>query len=74
MSQALFVNLRDGRSLPFQVPDDFSLQSDEGEGFLQSDGGFLSFPDGTQLWVDPNHILTAFLLPMADGQRIEVGR
>lgn len=73
MPKALFVNLRDGRSLPFQVPDNFSLQSEEGEGFLQGDGGFLAFPDGTQIYVDPKHILTAFLLPMAHGQRIEVG-
>jgi hypothetical protein len=69
--RALFVNLRDGRSLPFQVPDDFSLEDDENyDGFMTRGGGFLSFSDGTQLWVSPHEFVTAYLVPMNDGQRI----
>lgn len=68
VGQALFVNLRDGRSLPFEVSDGFTLEEVE-DGFI-SKGGFLALPDGKQLWVNPHEILTAYLVPMVEGQRI----
>jgi len=70
MARALFINHRTLGPLPFQVPDDFDLESDDGEGFMQNGGGFLKFPDGRQLWVEPGQVLTAYLMPLADGQRI----
>ena len=33
-------------------------------------GGFLSFSDGTEVWINPLEFLTAYLVPMQDGQRI----
>ncbi len=66
--KALLVNLRDGRSLPFQVPDEFSLD-ETSHGFMAG-GGFLAFPDGTELWVDPREFVTAYLVPLGEGQRI----
>lgn len=71
--KALFVNLRDGRSLPFQVPDSFSLQDEENfDGFMTRGGGFLEFSDGTQLWVNPSEMITAYCVPMVDGQRLAI--
>ena len=71
--KVLFVNLRDGRSLPFQVPDEFTLQDDENvESFMTRGGGFLEFTDGTQLWVNPLDFVTAYCVPMTSGQRIEM--
>lgn len=67
------VNLRDGRSLPFQVPDDFTLQDNENfDGFMTRGGGFLPLSDGTQVWVDPSMFVTAYLVPLVDGQRIQL--
>ncbi len=68
MGKALFVNLRDGRSLPFQVDDSFSL--DERHHGFMGGGGFLALPDGTELWVDPHEFVTAYLVPLNEGQHI----
>ena len=72
--RALFVNLSDGRALPFQVPDDWTLQDDENvDGFMTRGGGFLALSDGTELWVDPRMFVTAYLTPkMEPGQGIGI--
>ncbi len=72
MARALFVNLKDGRALPFQVPDEFSLD-ERVHGFMAG-GGFLALPDGTELWVDPKEFVTAYLVPLGDGQRIALAQ
>jgi hypothetical protein len=69
--KAIFVNLKDGRQLPFQTPkalteeDEFHLGN-----FIRDGGGFLPFSDGTQLWVDAREVLTAYVVPLVDGQKI----
>ena len=70
MGQALFLNHRVLGPLPFEVPDSFSLETDDGEGFMQKGGGFLRFSDGRQLWVEAGQVLTAYLMPLAHGQTI----
>ena len=67
------MNLKDGRSLPFQIPDALSREEEFSLGdFISKGGGFLSFADGTQLYVAAGEILTAYVVPMSAGQRIAV--
>jgi len=68
--KALFVRFRDGRSLPFTVSDSFSL--DETRHPFVTGGGFLQLPDGRELWVNPSEIANAYLVPLVDGQRIQL--
>ena len=69
----LFVNLTDGKSLPFQVPDDWTLSDDESlNGFMVNRGGFLKLSDGTELYVSPEQFVTAYLTPVVSGGQ-EVG-
>jgi len=72
MPKVLFVNLKDGRALPFQVPEEFSL--DERHHGFMGGGGFLALPDGTELWVDPREFVTAYLVPLNDGQHIALAQ
>lgn len=68
----LFVNLTDGRSLPLQVPNDWTLSDDQAlGGFLTRGGGFLPLSDGTEIWVDPKMLVTAYLTPeITGGQQV----
>lgn len=66
--QILLVRFRNGDSLPFSVPDEFTL--DDAPGEWMSSGGFLKLPDGKELWCNPQDFLSAFLIPNAHGQTI----
>ena len=71
--KALLINLKDGRTLPFQIPDSLTEKDEWSLGeWINKGGGFLSFADGTQLYVDAREVLTAYVVPMSPGQRIEV--
>lgn len=67
------MNLKDGRSLPFQTPDTLTKEDEFHLGeFINAGGGFLPFSDGTQLYVDAREILTVYVVPMPEGTRIEL--
>lgn len=72
--RAIFVNLKDGRSLPFQCPDSLTKEDEFHLGdWISKGGGFLAFSDGTQLYVDAREVLTAYVVPLQSGQAVTLG-